>query len=112
MKKVDFGQTIPAVDGRIMQERFIEDGEAKERDLTLRAACTFVLARDVDNDEQTVNQRLDRIILALKIRGATKPVDISIDEAKTIKDRAELLPDTWLMAMIHLMIEGTYEQAR
>ena len=110
--KIDFGQTIPAADGRIMQERFMEDGEAKERDLTLGSACTFVLARDVDNDEQTVNQRLDRIILALKIKQAKKAIDISVDEAKIIKDRAELLPDTWLMATIHLMIEGKYEQAR
>lgn len=85
--KIDFNRPLLTLEGKPLQEPN-EDGKTL-KEVTLKTICASALANSREGSGEEKAKAYD---LAIKIIGATAPVEITIEDAAIIKKRMEDYP--------------------
>ena len=98
--KVDFSQTLKDLEGKEIKEPSRTGGELKP--VTLKDICANAL---MNSTEGNGDDKLKKYDLALKIAGASKPIDLVSEDIVLIKGCITKYPPLYYGQTVH-MLEG------
>lgn len=106
--KLDTTAPLYDFDGNVLHDT-IKGPDGKPKDgpaITARKICMDALTVTVPGEEVAGLEKFERGILALKLRDEPSPVEITIDDAKRIKDLVGKLYGPIVVMQLFALLEG------
>ena len=104
--KLALNQTIHNLDNQP-----IKDGPSNE-ELTVKAVCIFALSAVIQGENPSGQEKFDRHILAMKIKDADDPVDLTVEEIAKLKELVGRVPTfgPTIVGPVYLALEQNIQE--